>query len=122
MIELYPLASSDLAATVCVNVGAEVFRFTFAGHDSHDFAYDDDDRLETLREPTDLAAQAITGPTRIILEQAGDVIIQSTMILNPDSPDSRQDVVSYPVRRLKSLLQRHRVTRTTADFPSTRDS
>jgi hypothetical protein len=119
MIELYPLAWPERVATLRVNTGAEVFCFAFAGHHSHDFAYEDDDRPETLRERIDLAVEAISGPTRVILEQAGGTTIKSTLIVNPDGSNSRQDGVSYPIRRLKYFLKTTRITRKTADFPAT---
>lgn len=53
VIELGPLAWPERVATVQVNTGAEVFSYSFAGHHSHDFAYEDEDRSETLRERID---------------------------------------------------------------------
>jgi hypothetical protein len=119
VIELRPLAWPERVAIVRVNAGAEVFAFAFAGHESHDFAYADEDRLETLRERIDLAAQAAGGPTRVIREQAGGATIKNTLVVDPDGSNPRQDVASYPVRRLKAFLKGSSITREAADFPAT---
>ena len=50
MVTLSPVASPERTATVRVFAGAEVFFFEFAGHDSVDFAYDDEERPEALQE------------------------------------------------------------------------
>lgn len=118
VIDLYPLAWPERVATVRVNAGAEVFSFAFAGHYSHDFAYEDEDRPEALRERIDLAVEAARGPTRVICDQAGGTIIESTLIVNPDGPNSREDFASYPIRRLKFFLKRTQVTRNVTDFPA----
>lgn len=118
VVELYPLAWPERVATVRVFVGAEVFSLAFAGHCSYDFAYDDEDRPQALRGRIDLAVEAVNGPTRVICYRAGGTVIKSILMVNPDRPDSSQDVASYPIRRLKSFLKRARVTRSTTDFPA----
>jgi hypothetical protein len=119
VIELHPLGRPERLAAVRVNAGAEVYSFAFAGHESHDFAYADEDRPETLRERIDLAAQAAGGPTRIIRDHAGGITIASILVMDPDGPQPRRDVVSYPIRRLKSFLRGSRITRETVDFRAT---
>ncbi len=118
MIELHPLARPERVATVRVGNGAEVFSFAFAGHESHDFAYADEDRLGTLQERIDLAVEAAGGPTRVIREQAGGATIKSKLVVDPDGPNPRPDVASYPIRRLKAFLKGSRITREVADFPA----
>ena len=119
MIELHPLAWPERVATVQVNSGAEVFGFSFAGHVSHDFAYRDDDRPEALQDRIDLAAEATSGPTRVIRDCAGEITVRSTLVVDPDGPHPRPDgVVSYPLRRIKSRLRGTRITREVADFPA----
>lgn len=83
-----------------------------AGHDSTDYAYNDDDRPEALRGRVDLGAAATLGPTRVTLDRCGEVIVGSTMVIDPDSPSPREDsVVSWPFRRLNARLRGRRLTR-----------
>jgi hypothetical protein len=117
-IELHPLAWPERVATVQVNSGAEVFRFSFAGHVSHELAYRDDDRPETLQERIDHAAEATSGPTRVIRDCAGEITVRSKLVVDPDGPHPRPDGVSYPLRRLKARLRGSRITREVADFPA----
>ena len=119
MIELHPLTLPERVATVQVNPGVEVFSFSFAGHVSHDCAYEDDDRLEVLQERIDLAAEATSGPTRVVRDRAGEITVRSALVVDPDGPHLRPDgVVSYPLRRLKARLRGTRITREVADFPA----
>jgi hypothetical protein len=118
VVELYPLARPERVATVRVNAGAEVFSFVFAGHESRDFAYTDDDRRETLRARIDLAMEAACGPTRVIREHAGGATIKSTLVVDPDGPSPRQEVASYPIRRVKAFLTGSHIIREVTDFPA----
>ena len=110
VVELHPRGWPERTATVQVNSVAEVFSFTFAGHLSHEFAYRDQDRSETLQERIDLAAEAASGPTRVTRDRRGGITVRSTLVVDPDGPHSRPDVVSYPLRRLKSLFKAGRST------------
>src|SRR4051794_21920467 len=109
LIEVHPLAWPDRVATVQVNAGAEVFHYAFAGHESTDFAYEDEGRPETLRERIDLAVRAVTGPTRVIRYLAGDALVGSVLTFGLHEPRGREDVVSWPLRRLKAFLTRGRI-------------
>ena len=118
LVRMHPAASPDRVATVRVNAGAEVFCFTFAGHVSTDFAYDDADRVEALRDRIDLAAAATLGPTRVVLERCRELTLRSTLVMDPDGVSRREDaVVSWPLRRLKARLTRGRISRQVIDFP-----
>ena len=104
--------------TIDVLAGAEVFSVTFAGHVSTDYAYDDADRPDTLRERIEFAVAAATGPTRVTLERAGAALVGSTLVLHPDSSTPRHDTkVSWPLRRLKARLRGSRILREVLDFP-----
>ncbi|MGZ4685018.1 MAG: hypothetical protein ACXVYY_02830 [Oryzihumus sp.] len=122
MIELHPRAGPERVATVQVNSAAEVFSFAFAGHVGHDFAYEDVDRPEALRERIDLAVDAASGPTRVIRRRRGGMTLESTLVLDPDGPHPHRDTVSYPVRRLRSRVRGGRTTREVEDFPGLPDS
>jgi hypothetical protein len=118
VVELHPIAWPQRVAVVRVDAGAEVFSFSFAGHESTDFAYLDSDRPETLQERIDLAVAAATGPTRVICDTAGGIVVGSTLIFDHGGPHPRTDtVVSYPSRRLKARLRGHRIKREVTDFP-----
>lgn len=120
VVGLSPAASPERIATVRVFAGAEVFLFDFAGHGSTEFAYEDEDRPETLKERIDLAAAATNGPTRVALDWAGAVIVGSTLVIDPDGLGRREDVaVSWPLRRLKARLRVRRIVQQVIDFPAT---
>ncbi len=119
VVTLSPVASPERTATVRVFAGAEVFIFEFAGHDSVDFADDDNDRPEVLQERIDLAGAATLGHTRVTLDRAGDIIVGSTLVIDPDGPSPREDFGgSRPLRRLKARLRRRRIIRQVIDFPA----
>ena len=119
VVTLSPVATTVRTATVRVFAGAEVFIFEFAGHESVDFAYDDTDRPETLQERVDLAAAATLGPTRVTLDRAGDIIVGSTLVIDPDGPNLREDCSgTRPLRRLEARLRRRRIIRQVIDFPA----
>jgi hypothetical protein len=119
VVTLSPVATTMRTATVRVFAGAEVFIFEFAGHESVDFAYDDTDRPETLQERVDLAAAATLGPTRVTLDRAGDIIVGSTLVIDPDGPSIREDCSgTRPLRRLEARLRRRRIIRQVIDFPA----
>ena len=120
VIELRPAARPERLAVVRVNSGAEVFSFVFGGHHSHDFAHDDADRLQTLRDRIDRAVEAACGPTRVVLERAGDTLVKSTLVIDPDGPAPRQEVSTYPLRRLAAIVAARRVVRTVTDHAADR--
>lgn len=119
VVTLSPVATAERTATVQVFAGAEVFIFEFAGHESVDFAYDDKERPEALQELIDLAAAATLGPTRVTLDRAGDIVVGSTLVIDPDGPSPRENGGgTWPLRRLKARLRRRRIIRQVIDFPA----
>ena len=119
VVTLSPVASPERTATVRVFAGAEVFILEFAGYDSTDFAYDDGDRPETLQERIDLAAAVTFGPTRVTLDCAGDIVVGSSLVIDPDGPSPRENPGgTWPLRRLKARLRRRRIIRQVIDFPA----
>ncbi|HQZ00986.1 MAG TPA: hypothetical protein PLQ63_13385 [Propionicimonas sp.] len=119
VVTLSPVASPERTATVRVFAGAEVFFFEFAGHDSVDFAYDDEERPEALQERIDLAAAATLGPTRVTLDRAGDSVVRSTLVIDPDGPSPRENYGgTWPLRRLKARLRGRRIIRQVIDLPA----
>lgn len=118
LMHLHPVASPERVATVRVNAGAEVFCFTFADHVGTDFAYEDADRAEALKERIDLAAAATLGPTRVVLDRCGDLTVGSSLVVDPDGVSPLEDtVVNWPLRRLKARLRGGRTTRQVIEFP-----
>jgi hypothetical protein len=106
-------------ATVQVNAGAEVFHVIFEKHTDTDYAYEEEDRREALQGRIDLAAAATRGPTRVTLRLAGDVVVQSRLVVDPDGPNrSEGAAVSWPLRRLKALLQRRQLVEKIVDLPA----
>jgi hypothetical protein len=97
--------------------GAEVYLMAFAGHSSKDFAYDDEDRPEALQGRIELAVLATWGPTRVVLDRDGEVIVRSVMVIDPDGPHRKQDaIVTWPVRQLAARLCGRQVTREVLEF------
>lgn len=84
--EVRPVAAPSRVATVVVLASAEVYHVSFEGHTDTDFAYDDADRPDALRRRIELAAAATTGPTRVTLKLAGETVIRSELVLDPDGP------------------------------------
>lgn len=116
---LYPVAAPDRVATLCVDAGAELFMFRLADHSSTGFAYTDADQRETLEERIDLAVAASRGPTRVVVVRANGVLIESSLVVDPDGLSPTKDMVtSWPIRRLKARLARRRMVREVLDFPS----
>lgn len=124
VVDLRLIADPTRAAQVLVNAGGEVFTFRFAGHDSADFAYGGDlDQVETLTERLELASLALIGPTRIVLTTDGDQVLRSEMVIDPEGPHPRSDVVtSWPLRRLRSRLLLRRATEQVLTFEGTAPS
>lgn len=117
-ISVFPTSAPDRTATIVVLAGAQVFTAAFAGHVSTDHAYDDGARPEALQGRIELAVAATTGPTRVILERAGDAVLASTLVLDPESSSARQDTkVTWPLRRLKARLRGRRIVPEVLDFP-----
>ncbi len=118
LMHLHPVASPERVASVRVNAGAEVFCFTFAEHVGTDFAYEDADRAEALKEQIDLAAAATLGPTRVVLDRCGDLTVGSSLVVDPDGVSPREvTVVSWPLRRLKARLRGGRTTDRSSSSP-----
>lgn len=122
VVTLFPTTAPERIATVRVNAGAEVFLVGFCGHSSADFAYDDEDRPESLQERIDLAVAATLGPTRVTLDFDGDVIVGSTLVIDPDGPNPRENgPVSWPIRRLKARVRGRRISRQVIELPAAGD-
>jgi hypothetical protein len=117
IVQMHPTLAPERTARVQVFRGAEVYFMDFAGHSSKDFAYDDEDRPEVLQGRIELAVRATLGPTRVLLDRAGEVILRSVMVIDPDGPNPEQDtIVSWPIRRLEARLCGHQVTREVVEF------
>lgn len=86
IVEIHPALAPERRAQVQVFRGAEVYFMDFAGHSSKDFAYDDVDRPEALQGRIELAVRATLGPTHVLLDRAGEVIVRSVMVFDPDGP------------------------------------
>jgi hypothetical protein len=119
VVTLSPMTAPERIATVRVYAGAEVFLFDFSGHSSADFAYDDEDRPATLQQRIDLAIAATLGPTRVTLDFDRDVIVASTLVIDPDGLSPREySPVSWPLRRLKARVRGRRISRQVIDLPA----
>ena len=120
VVTLSPMTAPERIATVRVLAGAEVFLFDFSGYSSADFAYDDEDRPATLQERIDLAVAATLGPTRVTLDFDRDVIVASTLVIDPDGQGSHEySPFSWPLRRLKARVRGRRISRQVIDLPAT---
>lgn len=93
IVEIHPTLAPERTARVQVFRSAEVYFMDFAGHSSSDFDYDDEDRPEALQGRIELAVRATAGPARVLLDHAGDAIVQSVMVLDPDGPVPEQDTI-----------------------------
>jgi hypothetical protein len=119
ILEIHPTRAPERTARVQVFRGAEVYFMDFAGHSSSDFAYDDEDRPEALQGRIQLAVRATLGPTRVLLDRAGDVVVRSVMVIDPDGPSPDQDtIVTRPLPRLAARLNGQQVTREVLEFPA----
>ncbi|EWS99815.1 hypothetical protein N865_20680 [Intrasporangium oryzae NRRL B-24470] len=106
-------------AAVYVHAGAEVYHLDFEGHTDTDFAYEDRDRIEAFQGRIDLAAAATRGPTRVTLRLGGGVVVHSQLVVDPDGPNRLEGrTTSWPLRRLKALLQGHRLVERVIDLPA----
>lgn len=117
ILEIHPTRAPERTARVQVFRGAEVYFMDFAGHISSDFAYDDEDRPEALQGRIELAVRATAGPARVQLDRAGDVIVRSVMLMDPDGAAPEQDtIVTRPLPRLAALLRGQQLTREVLKF------
>jgi hypothetical protein len=117
ILKIHPTLAPERTARVQVFRGAEVYFLDFAGHSSSDFAYDDEDRPEALHGRVELAVRATRGPTRVLLDRAGEVVVRSVMVIEPDGPDPERDtIVTWPVHRLAARLRGQQVTREVLEF------
>jgi hypothetical protein len=66
---------------------------TFGGHVSDEFAYGDEDRPEALQERIDLSTAATLGPTRVCLDRVGDIVVGSTMVIDPEGHRPHEDQI-----------------------------
>lgn len=106
-------------ATVQVHAGAEVYSVIFEGHIDIDYAYQDEDRREALQGRIDLAVAATRGPTRVALRLAGDVVVRSELVVDPDGPNRLEVVTaSWPLRHLKALLRGRTLVEKIVDLPA----
>lgn len=118
VVRLTALGDPSRGAVVRVLAGAEVFLLNLAGHESADFAYEDEDRVEALEGRLALAVRALTGPTRVRLTTAGGRVIRSEMVFDPEGPQPEADTgASWPLRRLRAFLLRRRPVVTVLDLP-----
>jgi hypothetical protein len=123
ILEIRPRLALERVATVRVFRGAEVYFTEFEGHSSVDYAYEDAEREDVLRGRIELAVAATLGPTRVIIDRDGDVIVRTLMVLDPDGPRREQDaILSWPLRRVSARLNRHQLTRETLDFAAVTDT
>ena len=95
------------SATVRVAAGLELFFLEFQGFEDTDFAYDDDDRGEVLKDRLSQAVCAVRGPTRVILERDGEKVVSCRLILLGEGGDSTDAPLStsWPFRRLAARLR-----------------
>ncbi len=116
ILEVRPRVAPEREARVQVFRGAEVYFMDFAGHSSSDFAYDED-QPEALQRRIDLAVLATLGPTRVVLDRDGEVIVRSVMVIDPDGPHRKQDtIVTRPIPFLAARIGRRQVTREVLEF------
>ena len=102
---------------VTVAAGLELFFLEFQGFEDTDFAYDDDDRSEVLKDRLAQAVGAIRDPTRVILERDGEKVV-SCRLLPLDEGGSSIDgplATSYPFRRLAARLRFRRLMKTAVE-------
>lgn len=102
------------SAMVTVAAGLELFFLEFQGFEGTDFAYDDDDRREVLKDRLSQAVRAVRGPTRVILERDGEKVVSSRLILLGEGGDSIDGplATSWPFRRLAARLRFRRLVKT----------
>lgn len=116
-LEIFPLASPERVAVVRVNASAEVFNLSLAGHESTDFAYEEESRTDTLRGRIDLAVAATLGPTRITVDRCEGCILGSTMVIDPDGLATEDAAASWPLRRLTARLLKRPIVREVIFLP-----
>lgn len=120
ILRIRPVSERHRVATVTAHEGGNRFSVEFAGHEISAFAYDDDgERLEVLRDCLAEAIALARGPTRVVLEFAGEVLVRSTAArLDGSGVEVRPQRVEYPIRRLVSRLRRQVRRHEVVDFPS----
>ena len=116
VLEISPNLEPERKARVQVTTSLEVYFMDFAGHGVTDFAYEDEDRREVMEGQIDLAARVTLGPTRVTLERAGDVLVRSALIVDPDGPGREEFVTSYTPGYLTARLFRREVLREVLEF------
>jgi hypothetical protein len=119
-VELHAHAWPDRVAKIEVTSGGEVYFLRFAGQMvGPDFGYDDDEKVEALKEVIKTAVALTVGPTRIKRTMADGVVLTSRLKIDPDGPN-RQSLgvrLDHPVAYIKARLLRRRVTREVIDLP-----
>jgi hypothetical protein len=105
------------SAIVTVDAGLELFVLEFQGFKDIDFAYDDDDRREVLKDRLFQAVHAVRGPTQVILERDGEKVVSCRMILLGEGGDSTDGPrgASWPFRRLAARIRFRRLVKTTVN-------
>jgi hypothetical protein len=111
------LGSDPLRSAIVTVAGLELFFLEFQGFEDTDFAYDDDDRREVLKDRLSQAVLAVRGPTRVILERDGEKVVSCRLILLGEGGDSFDGplATSWPFRRLAARLRFRRLVKTTTD-------
>jgi hypothetical protein len=75
-------------ATVRVAARPGLFFLEFQGFEATDFAYDDEDRAEVLKDRLSQAVSAVRDPTRVILERDGKKVVSCRLMLLGEGQDS----------------------------------
>lgn len=102
---------------VTVAAGLELFFLEFQEFEDTDFAYDDDDRREVLKDRLSQAVRAVRGPTQVILERDGEKVVSCRLILLGEGGGSIDGplATSWPFRRLAARLGFRRLVKTAID-------
>lgn len=105
---------------VTVAAGLELFFLEFQGFEDTDFAYDDDDRREVLKDRLSQAVHAVRGPTHVILERDGQKVVSCRLLLLGEGGNSIDGPfgTSWPFRRLAARLRFRRLVKTAIDVPA----
>ncbi|MCC6498569.1 MAG: hypothetical protein IT193_20190 [Propionibacteriaceae bacterium] len=117
-IVIRPLADRRRYATVEVWESAEIFSYAFAGHESVDFAYETSEKEEVLQEQIEQATRALRGPTRVMLDWAGDKVARSMITHDFGGEDSHDFTMDRAVERLLWWLKGKRLRREIVRFPA----
>lgn len=119
-IELHPSLEPSRTAAVFVSGSAEVFAFSFAGHEPWEFAYTEVDKAATLAEQVESAVAAVRGPTQVVLDWAGGKVARSGLTHFPDGRlPGRSDIsTGWLFGPLAWWLRGRRLRREILSFPA----